>query len=328
MTDHTKISKEEWISLARRFYTHLIEELSKINEKQWSAPTRYLGWNCKDLVNHMTSAITINFNLLIQLALEGKPVPPPGFNLFLRNANEVARRRSNSIPKTIEEFQIEITRLMDSYDKMSEEQWIAPAFFYIGDVDIRTLFLVQLADNIVHEQDLMVAINKWQSFNPEYASPILDWFMTSFRPAFFKPGISKNESVTIQYFIVGNIEGTWYLKVENNFCTAYRGTIADPEIKITMTIENLIYVALARSSPITGKIARSVQWLVKKEKREDFTAKFTGIIAGLSMVFSGKIKIEGNKKKATRVMQKWFWHFWERTQQTQENILKSKFRIL
>lgn len=326
MTDHTKLPKKEWIFLARSFYTHLISELHKLNEKDWNAPTRYLGWDCKDLVNHMTSAITINFNLLIQMALEGKPIPAPGFNLFLRNADEVSRRRNNTVAQTIKEFETEITKLMNRYDEMSEEQWRTPAFFYIGDVDIRTLFIVQFADNLVHERDLKVANNSWQSFNPDYIAPLLDWFMTAFRPASFKPASSENESATIQYYITGDVEGSWYMTVQNNLCKVTQGTIADPEIKVSMTIDNLINAALARSSPTVGKLARASQWMVKQEKREDFAAKVTGLIASVSAVLFKKFKIEGDKKKASRIMKKWFWHFWERTEQTQVNILNSNYQ--
>jgi len=46
----------------------------------------------------------------------------------------------------------------------------------------------------------------------------------------------------------------------------------------------------------------------------------------VSSIMLGKIKIEGNKHKAGLVAKKWFWHFWERTEQTQENILKSRYR--
>lgn len=326
MTDHSQISKKEWISLARSFYSYLVDELYKMSDKEWKASTRYLGWDCKDLINHMTSAITINFNLLIQMALEGKPVPSPGFNLFLRNADEVARRRTDTIAKTIEEFKTEITRLMDRYDEMTEEHWRSPAFFYIGDVDIRTLFLVQFADNLVHERDLRVANRKEHSFNPKYIDPLLDWFMTAFRPASFRSGRSNNESALIQYHITGNVEGNWYMKVENNSCNVYQGTIAKPDVKVTMTVEDLISASLARSSPLFGKLARAIQWMVKKEKREDFAAKLTGIVAAISSVLSGNIKIEGDRKKGNRVTKKWFWHFWERTQQTQDNILRSGYR--
>ncbi len=101
MIDHTKISKDEWLSLARSFYNDLLVEISITKENEWASGTCYLGWNCKDLVNHITSAITINFTLLIQMALQRKPVPEYGFNLFLRNANEVARRKNKTIPETI-----------------------------------------------------------------------------------------------------------------------------------------------------------------------------------------------------------------------------------
>jgi Mycothiol maleylpyruvate isomerase N-terminal domain len=326
MIDHTKISKTEWLSLGRSFYSHLFAELDKLNETEWNSHTCYLGWDCKDLVNHMTSAITINFNLLIQMALDGNPVPEPGFNLFLRNAEEVKRRRVKNTAETIFEFRAEITKLLNQLEELSEEQWKMPAFFFIGDVDVCTLFLVQFADNLVHERDLMIANNRWKSFDPKFAAPLMDWFMRVFRPAFFRPERANGESALVQYSITGIAGGNWFLSIKDNTCAVYQGTIQNPDIKLTTTVEDLISAALARSTAFTGKLARALEWIVKKEKKEDFTAKLTGIFAGLSSIMLGKINIEGNKHKASTIEKKWFWHFWERTEQTQENILKSRYR--
>lgn len=328
MIDHTKISKEEWLGLARSFYNHLFDEMNRVRLSEWKAATRYLGWNCKDLVNHMTSAITINFNLLIRMALDKKPVPEPGFNLFLRNASEVSHRKKSTIEETLHEFKTEIMKLMERYEAMTEEEWNTPAFFFIGDVDIRTLFLVQFADNVVHERDLMIALRRWDSFDPQYVAPLLDWFMCAFRPAFFRPDRADGISAIIQYHITGNISGDWFMKIENKECRGYRGISENADIKITTTVENLIAAALARSSPFTGKLARSLQWLTKIEKREDFTAFITGSVAGISSLIRKKIIVEGDKKKAALMMKKMFWHFWERTEQTQENISKSKYKSL
>ncbi len=229
-------------------------------------------------------------------------------------------------PKQLNEFKVEITKILNLYDSLTEEQWHLPAFFFIGDVDIKTLFLVQLADNVVHLRDLMIAKNKWRSFEPKIIDPLIDWFMIVFRPAFFRPEKANGKSATIQYNVVGNVEGNWFMKVENNECKVYQGIIENPEIKITMTIEDLINSSLARSSSFIGKSARLIQWIEKKEKREDFTARITGVSSNINSMLSGKIKIEGDKWKAIFEVDNWFWHFWERTEQTQENILRSKYR--
>lgn len=115
MTDYTQISKSDWLSLARTFYAHLFAEIAGFNEADWHSETRYLGWNCKDLVNHMTSAVTVNFKTLIQMALDGDPVPPLGFNLFLRNANEVARRKIKRFPKRLKNLKRKPTRSLSNW---------------------------------------------------------------------------------------------------------------------------------------------------------------------------------------------------------------------
>jgi hypothetical protein len=254
-------------------------------------------------------------------------VPPPGFNLFLRNAQEVARRRTKTVHETIREFDAEINKILDRFDALSEAQWHSPAFFFIGDVDISTLFLVQLADNVVHERDLLTAAKRWNGFNVQYTAPLVDWFMRVFRPATFRAEKAIGGSALIQYTVTGDIGGSWVMEIKNNTCQVLPGRMDKPEIEVTVAADDLITMALARSSPFTGKMARSLEWLVKESKREDFAAKVTGMAAAASALLGGKVKIEGDKKKAKLVMQKWFWHFWERTEQTEANILKSKYRV-
>jgi hypothetical protein len=192
-------------------------------------------------------------------------------------------------------------------------------------VDIQNLFLVQFADNVVHERDLLMAAHRWQSFDNQYTAPLMDWFMRVFRPASFRPERANGASALVQYHITGKGGGSWFMKIENHSCCVHQGTIKNPEITVLMTVEDLIGTALARSSPFAGQWARSLEWMVRKNKREDFTAKLTGITAGISSLLAGKIKIQGNKQKARQAVQKWFWHFWERTEQTQVNILSSKY---
>lgn len=325
MTDYTKISKSDWLSLARTFYAHLFAELEGFSETAWHSATRYLGWNCKDLVNHMTSAVTVNFKTLIQMALDGAPVPHLGFNLFLRNADEVARRKNKSVPETLDEFKRETNQILQELEALSEEQWLMPAFFFIGDIDIRMLFLVQFADNLVHERDLLMANKRWQGFDARFVDPLLDWFMRVFHPASFRPEKNGGEAATIQYHITGTGGGNWFLAIKNYTGEVTPGTTENADATVTVSVEDLISTSLARSAPVIGKLARTLDILVKKEKKEDFTAKITGMVASITALLGGKIKITGNKKKANKVTMKWFWHFWQRTEQTQENIMRSQY---
>lgn len=187
------------------------------------------------------------------------------------------------------------------------------------------LFLVQFADNLVHERDLLMANKRWQGFDTRFVEPLLDWFMRVFHPASFRPEKNGGEAATIQYHITGTGGGDWVLTIKDYTGTVSPGITSNADATVRVSVEHLISTSLARSAPFIGKLARALHFLVKKEKKEDFTAKITGIVASITALLGGKIKITGDKKKANKVTLKWFWHFWQRTEQTQENILRSQY---
>ena len=325
MNDYTKLSKAEWVSLARQFYTHLFTELENFSDSEWQSATSYLGWNCKDLLNHMTSAISINFAVLLGLALKGTPVPPPGFNLFLRNAIEIDRRKNDSVAEILENFRSETDWFLSEFDRLSEADWKKPAFF-LGDVDVSTLFLVQFADNLIHERDLLEANKRWKSFDPQFADPVLDWFMRALRPSFFKPEKAKGKSATIQYHVSGPGGGNWFYEIKDGACNAFQGILKSPEITVTTTTDYIVSASFARTRPGFGKLARLLARFIKKEKREDFTAKFLGVITVLTSVLLKYVKVTGDRKKAELISKNWFWQYWDRTEQVQTNIQNSRYR--
>ncbi|MBO9618043.1 MAG: hypothetical protein J7539_03320, partial [Niabella sp.] len=141
-----------------------------------------------------------------------------------------------------------------------------------------------------------------------------------------RPEKNDGEPAVIQYHITGTGGGDWVLTIKNYTGSVTPGIAVHADATVTVSVEDLISTALARSAPFIGKLARALDFVVKKEKKEDFTAKITGIVASLTALLGGKIKITGDKKKANKVTLKWFWHFWQRTEQTQENILRSKYK--
>ena len=50
-----------------------------------------------------------------------------------------------------------------------------PAWFFVGRVQVRTLFLVQFADNVFHERDLLIGTGRWPGIDPEWSRPLVDW---------------------------------------------------------------------------------------------------------------------------------------------------------
>ena len=68
--------------------------------------------------------------------IEVCPVPPE-FNTFARNAREVARRKAVPIRQLLDEFRSKLETIMHIYHRMSDEDWLKPAWFFVGPVKVR-----------------------------------------------------------------------------------------------------------------------------------------------------------------------------------------------
>src|SRR3989442_135137 len=207
MTDFTRLTRTEWLDLADRFYRHLNATCAGLTASAWERPTAYLGWRARDVLAHMTSAMPVNFRKVLDRALAGNPAPPLEFDTFSRNAREVARRRTTPVADLLEEFRRELDAILHIYRRMSDADWERPAWFFVGRVRVRTLFLVQFADNVFHDRDLLVASRRWSGFDPEYTAPLVDWFRRELRPATFRPERARGWAATMRYRLHGPAGG-------------------------------------------------------------------------------------------------------------------------
>lgn len=325
MVDYQGFSTAQWLTLAQDFYARLGRYMRSLPPSAWTRPTTYLGWDCLQLAAHLTSAITINFQLLVRMAREGTPVPPEGFNIFLRNAQAVRDRQTLTPSQVLDEYDREIAAMMTVYRSLSEEEWRLPAFFFIGDVDIRMLFQVQLSDVVVHERDLHVAQGEEFTFLPDTTGPLLDWFLRAFRPASFRPERAAGLDRTIHYHIVGSVPGDWTMVIRDQRLRVTQGVPGDRDVRVTLSVESLVDMALARAAPWVADIGRLLAHAIPATRREDFTARFTGRAALASALIRRKVILDGDRR-VLRELQPVFWHFWERMPQTQENIRRSSLR--
>jgi hypothetical protein len=325
MVDHRQLTTEVWLKLAENFYARLGTYMRSLSAAQWQRPTTYLGWNCLELATHLTSAITINFRTLVGMAMEGKPLPPAGFNIFLRNARAVDERRDRTVGQVMDEYEREIAAMLGVYRSLSEGDWKRPAFFFIGDTDIRMLFLVQLSDNVVHERDLHVAQGEDFLFDVSTTAPLLDWFITAFRAASFRPDLASGVDRSVQYNITGSVPGEWHMIIRDGMLRTGQGRIESPDLEVSLTTEALVDLSLARARPWAGIVARKLSAITSTDRREDFTARFTAHAALMGALLGGKVKFQGDKR-VRRELQRVFWHFWERMPQTQYNIARSALR--
>ncbi len=323
VTDFARLTRADWLRLADGFYRQLDGTFARLSPAAWERPTSYLGWRARDVLAHMTSAMPVNFRQVLDRALADNPAAPPEFDTFTRNAREVWRRRTTPIRALLDEFHRELDALMATYRGMSDAQWEKPAWFFVGRVRVRTLFLVQFADNVFHERDLLAVHGAWGRLDPEYAAPLVDWFVREYRPATFRPDRSDGLRATMRYRLGGAAGGEWWLAVADGICRVDRaeGGTRRPDVTLEADAEELVAAAQARAAPWVGRLARTVDWVRGPGRAEDVAAAITGTASLAWALARRRIRVSGDRALASR-LNRAFWHFWQRTAMTRANIAK------
>jgi len=319
VSDFESLTRLQWLDLAREYYEHLARVMDGLAPAEWDRVTPYFGWRARDVLAHMTSVMPVNFRQVLDRAMLGNPGPPLEFDTFNRNAREVARRRDRPVTDVIAEFRSELARLLATYRNMSDADWQRPAWFFVGPVRVRTLFLVQFADNVFHERDLLVVNGKWPGLDAHFAAPLLDWFIREFRAATFRPERAAGLRATVRYRVGGAAGGEWTMRIGDGRCTVERGAGGTADVEMRADGEDLVVGALGRASPLVGRFARLLTVFRNSHGAEDTVAGVTGRASMLGAVLRGRVRVSGNRALAARVNRS-FWHFWQRSAMTRANI--------
>jgi len=317
-----RISRREWLALGDAFYRRLDATFASLEADAWRRTTPYLGWSAHDVLAHMTSAMPVNFREVLARALDGNAAPPAEFDTFHRNARAVAERRARSIPQLLDEFHRELEAILAIYRGMSDADWERPAWFFVGPVRVRTLFLVQLADNVFHERDLLIAGGAWAGLQPDWGRPLIDWFFREYRPAIFRPDAIAGLRTTVWYHLTGEVGGDWTMTIADGRCGVERGELLTAELHFGGDAEAVIAAGLARSAPWVGSAARLASRIVRPRDEERFVAKVTGSASLAAAIAARRIRLRGDTTVA-RKLNRAFWHFWERSAMTERNIGRS-----
>jgi uncharacterized protein (TIGR03083 family) len=321
VSDFTQLTRTHWLELGAEFYAGLAKTFASLSPAEWERGTPYLGWSASDVLAHMTSAMPVNFREMLDRALAGHPEPPAEFDTFTRNAHAVAARRGRPVAQLIDEFSTELSALLATYRGISDTEWLLPAWFFVGRVNIRALFLVQFADNVFHERDLLHGVGRWPGLNAKYGAPLVDWFVREYRVASFRPERAVGLQATVAYRLGGVAGGEWTMRISDGQCSVERGPSADADLTIEADVEDLVAAALARASPVVGHAARLVDQVRGPSHTEDVVATITGVSSLATALAAGRIRIHGSRVIGRRV-QGAFWHFWQRRTQTIRNITR------
>jgi len=322
-TDFTQVNRNEWISLYEKFNNYLFDTCSRFTSKQWNRTSPYIGWRVRDVMVNITQAKVVNFWQLLDRAMDSNPVAPEEFDTFLRGQREVDPRKNIPITAVLDNYMKEYERLLNFYRSIDDNDWMKPAWFFVGNMNVRGLFLVEFGDNVYHLRDMLLPNGLWKGLDPAYTGVLADWFMREYRPAHFRPENAKGVDVKILYRLSGTGGGSWTMTIRNQKCTVEKGT-HDYDVIIASDVEDLVAIALARTNPVVGKFARHIDWIKGNQRKTEVVAAiqhYTGFVAAM---LARKIRMGGNKKLGIMVNRKCFWHFYQRRRMTDDRILKSR----
>ena len=321
MTEYDSLSQAQWLELATAYAEHLTQVIESLTPQEWEQRTQYMGWTARQLLAHMASAVPLNFMETLNRALVNDPTPLHELDAFARNAIAVYARRIFSVPVLIDEFKSMAANFLAVYRKMDDADWLKPAWFFVGRVNVRSLLLLVLGDVMMHERDLRIVKGTWRGFDPDFTGPVVDWNMMEQRPIGFRPERAGDLRASILYRLSGAAGGAWTLHIENGTCTSQRGSVANPDVTIEASADDMFAVGQARTSPFFGSLARAFSWVRGPLHGEDVTALITGYISlGLAVKLQKRIRVSGNQAIANKAND-CFWHFWEREPQAEYNIL-------
>lgn len=305
-SDFTSVPRSEWIRLFEKFNSSLLEACSGFTEKQWNRTSPYIGWRVRDVMVNITRAKVVNFRQLLNRALNDNPIAPEEFDTFLRGQRELESRKKMPVSKILDDYRKEYEDLIMRYKDITEEQWLKPGWFFTGPMNVRGLFLTEFGDNVFHMRDMLLPNGLWEGLDPEYTCPLADWFMREYRPAHFRPENAGGVNVKILYRLSGTGGGAWTMTIKDRICTVERGASEGYDVILAASVEDMVAVALARTSPVAGKWARMFDGIKGENRRTEVVATVLHATAFGFALAGRKIRMGGNRGLGIRVNRKCF----------------------
>ena len=149
----------------------------------------------------------------------------------------------------------------------------------------------------------------------------MDWFLRDFRPSLFRPDRAAGLRATMRYRLGGPAGGEWTLTVADGACRAELGAPARADVTLEADAEELVAAGQARAGPWVGRLACGLGAIGRLGRSEDVVARITGMASLGWALALRRIRVTGNRALAAH-LNRAFWHFWERTEMTAENIAK------
>jgi hypothetical protein len=154
-------SKAELVAMRRALYTHFDALIAGLSEQQLHMPGVNGDWSVKDHIAHLTFWERVNLLEILKAIEQGTSWTDPGLERTEEvrdqtNQQVYLHNKDRSLADVLVEFQVTHQQVMESLEKLSEEELKTPYEWLGGDT-----IITWLSDPNGHYQEHEQSIRDW-----------------------------------------------------------------------------------------------------------------------------------------------------------------------
>ncbi len=215
-------TKEELLRHLRRERADFLELISSLSPAEWDRPTQEKDWRVRDVVAHLHSNCSGEFDEAFRRALRSDPTPviPGDFNDW--NDAQVACRRDWPIDRICQEYETasrELVRTIEQWEADMETpvrllEAIPPRPFWL-EARVASVHLW------VHAQDIRKAVGHPGGVTEERMRPVIQAYF-DMAPLVFQPERARGLRLRVAFRLSGPGGGRWLMEIDEGQCNVRR----------------------------------------------------------------------------------------------------------
>ena len=196
------------------FSPKLIERINNLTESEWTTQSRCEDWTVKEVIYHLTSALTMYFHVIDTAQKAGDIRDNPNINYMepgivdgKSNAGPLSKRTKEASKnfkpnsKLASEFESASGRLTRAFNSCEDRHWNLTAYHPVNWVSVGRMLLWTLFESAIHSWDVLNAIDNEYIVDenlapllPQYfCDPLLNrWFINPDLPDITSKNITVN----------------------------------------------------------------------------------------------------------------------------------------
>lgn len=219
------------------FLPKLIERVNDLSENDWSSPSRCEDWTVKEVIYHLTSALTMYFHVIDTAKNAGDIQNNPNIN-YREPGTADGKSNAGSLSKRIKEasknfktnkklaydFETTFSRLLRAFNSCQDHHWSLTAYHPVNWVSVHEMLLWTLFESSIHAWDALNAVDDEYIVDGNLAPLLPEYFSNKLINRWFK---TPERSDSMPKTIIVN-----FGRSDGLLISSERGTLDIEECKI------------------------------------------------------------------------------------------------